>query len=318
VKLEKISLLRFDTQYLAHPAELVDEGKVIQKKLEALGIKVLNPFDRQEDNPLEWWETPHSPEDAERVVERDLAWIRKSDAVFAYAPDTLKLCGTAMEIFYGAKMLGKPVFIYTSKKYRFHPWLMHFGQVFTDLPFALDVLKLRKKLEGYAFRIALGGKMGTGKSSMSDFMAKCFQFKRYSFASKLKQIARDLFDMEIKDRTLLQLLGTKVREMEQDAWANYVIKKINAEAPLRAVIDDMRYLNEASILHDNGFILLKLYSPVVARAKRGVAGFSAETAVHPSEVEIDAIDTDYNIDTSCDLDTCYRKVMEVLVEVAEK
>lgn len=318
MKLDRISLVRFDTQYLAHPAELIEDGKNIQKKLEALDIKVINPFDRQEDNPLEWWETPHSPEDAERVVERDLTWIRQSDAIFAYAPDTLKLCGTAMEIFYAAKMLGKPVFIYTSPKYRFHPWLMHFGQVFTNLDFAFDVLKLRKKLEGYAFRIAVGGKMGTGKSSVADFLVKCFQFKRYSFAFKLKQIARDLFDMEIKDRSLLQMLGTKVRELEQDAWANYVIKKINAEAPLRAVIDDMRYLNEASILHDNDFVLLKLYSPAVARAKRGVAGFSAETAKHPSELEIDAIDADYSIDTSCELDVAYRKTMEVLAEVAEK
>ena len=284
--------------------------------LEALDIKVINPFERQEDDPVEWWQTPHSPEDAERVVERDLAWIKQSDAIFAYAPDPLELCGTAMEIFYASKMLEKPVFIYTSPKYRFHPWLMHFGQVFTDLSFALEVLKLRKKLEGYAFRIALGGKMGTGKSSIRDFLVKCFQFKGYSFAEKLKEIAQDLFNMEVKNRSLLQMLGSRVREMEMDAWANYVLKQINAEVPLRAVIDDMRYLNEADLLKDNGFTLIKLYTPATIRAKRGVAGFSAETAKHPSEVEIDAIDVDYSIDTSCDLDTSYRKIMEVLAEIA--
>jgi len=64
-----------------------------------------------------------------------------------------------MEIFYAAKLLEKPVFIYTSKKFRFHPWLMYFGQVFTDANFMLEVLKLRQQWEGQAFRIAIGGKM---------------------------------------------------------------------------------------------------------------------------------------------------------------
>ena len=318
MKLEKISLLRFDTEYLAHPTDLIDEGKEVQKKLEALGIKVVNPFERQQDSPQEWWQTPHSPEDAKRVVERDLAWIRSCDGLFAYNPDTLKLCGTAMEIFYASKLLGKPEFIFTSKKYRFHPWLMYFGQIFTDMDLALDVLKLRKKIEGYAFRMALAGKMGSGKSTVSDFLIKSFQFKQYSFASKLKEIATDLFNMEVKDRVLLQMLGTRVREIEQDAWVNYVLKQLNAEAPLRAVIDDMRYLNESEILRENGFTLIKLEAPLSTRNKRGVEGLNEATAMHPSEVELDNINYDYVIDSSGTIEDSYKEIMKILEEVAEK
>jgi len=323
--LEQISLLRFDTQYLAHPAEFEKEGKQIQKALETLGIKVINPFKEEREEfkktddwkPEHWWMESHSPEEAKHIVERDLAWIRKSDAIFAFLPEPSGY-GTTMEIFYAAKLLEKPVFIYTSKKYRFHPWLMYFGQVFTDIEFALEVLKLRKKVEGYAFRIALGGKMGSGKSSDADFLAKSFQFKQYGFSTKLKEIASDLFDMEVKDRVLLQMLGTRVREIETDAWANYVMKQINAEAPLRIVIDDLRYINESEILRENGFTLIKLDAPVSVRKKRGIVGFNEETATHPSEVELDAIDFDYTIDSSCTVDESYKKIMEILAEVAEK
>ena len=316
-KLENLSLLRFSSTYLAHPASFIEEAKTLQARLEALGINVINPFERQKDDPHEWWATPHSPQDAKRVVERDLKWIRKSDALFAFIPEPQGF-GTMMELFYAAKLLEKPVFIYTTKKYRFHPWLMYYGQVFTDLNLALDVLRLRKQLEGYAFRIAIGGKMGTGKSSISDFLAKCFQFKQYSFAAKLKEIASDLFDMEVKDRVLLQMLGSEIRNMKRDAWANFIIKRINAEAPLRAVIDDMRYLNEADILKEHNFVLMKLYTPAFLVKKRHIRGFNQQTSAHPSEVEIDAIDIDYAIDTSGTLEQAYRKVMDVLAEVAEK
>jgi len=52
--------------------------------------------------------------------------------------------------------------------------------------------------------------------------------------------------------------------------------------------------------------------------KRHIRGFNQQTSAHPSEVEIDAIDIDYAIDTSGTLEQAYRKVMDVLAEVAEK
>ena len=269
---------------------------------------MINPFARQEDDPQKWWASPHSPEDAKRVVERDLAWIKESDAVFAYVPEA-KVCGTAMEIFAAAKLMEKPVFIYTTPQYRFHPWLMYFGQVFTDMEFMFEVLELRQNLKNYSFRIAITGRMGTGKSSVADFLVKSFGFRRYSFAAKLKEIASDLFGMSTKDRVLLQTLGTKIREMEQDSWANFVIRQIEVDAPLRAVIDDMRYVNEAKILKENRFVLVRLYGD---RKGRKIAGLSAETERHPSEMETDQIYADCSLDTSGSLESCYQKVLEYL------
>jgi len=309
---------------LAHPAHFEEEARLFQKELEELGMTILNPFGKErkidernpEWKPIDEWSRPQSPQEAEILVERDLMWIEQSDTLVSFVPEPRGF-GTMMEIFYAAKLLGKPVFIYTSKKYRFHPWLMYFGQVFTDRRFMLDVLRLRQKVEGIGFRIAIGGKMGTGKSSLADFLVKCFQFKKYSFAAKLKELATDLFNMEVKDRELLQILGTKVRELEKDAWVNFVIKQISAEKPLRAVIDDMRYLNEADILRKNDFTLVKLYTPESLVSKRGVAGFSPEAMQHPSEIEIDAIKPHYTIDTSGTLEHAYKTIIALLEREAE-
>lgn len=217
-----------------------------------------------------------------------------------------------MEIFYAAKLLEKPVFIYTSQKFRFHPWLMYFGQVFTDRSFMLDVLKRREEWKKVPFQFTIGGKMGTGKSSLADFLVKCFQFRKYSFAAKLKELAADLFDMQVKDRQLLQILGTKVREINKDVWCDYVLQQIIRENPLRAVIDDMRYLNEADLLLKNNFTLIKLYTPDSIIGKRNVVGYTPEMRQHSSEIEIDAIDPHYTIDTSGTLEQAYQAVVGIM------
>jgi len=316
-KLERISFIHFETQYLAHPVEEQIVGDKIQKRLEKLGINVINPFARSDDDPIEWRWTTHSIEDARRVVERDLGWIRESDAVFAYVPEA-KACGTMMEIFAASKLMDKPVFIFTHQQYRFHPWLMYFGQVFTDMEFMFEVLELRKQLENFGFRIAFTGRMGTGKSTLSDFLIKSFGFKHYNFAAKLKEIASDLLGMTAKDRILLQTLGTKVREVQQDAWANFVGRQIEAEAPLRATIDDARYLNEAAVLKENGFTLVRLTADVGARKSRRIIGFNPQTDTHPSETETDKIEVDYELDTSDSVDACYAKVIGLLKELSKK
>lgn len=314
-RLRKVGLLRFDTQYLAHPAKFEKEAKHIQKMLELIGVTVINPFqfERKELNvqadwkPEDWWKQPHPPDEAAHIVERDLELIRESDALFAFVPEPEGF-GTMMEIFYAAKVLEKPVFIYTSKAYHYHPWLTYYGQVFTDFNFMMYTLKLRNKLEGRKFRIALGGKMGVGKSTMADFLVKVFQFKRYSFAAKLKEIAKDLFAMDKKNREFLQYLGTDVlRKVKDSVWIDYVMRQVEFEKPERAVIDDMRFLNEAEAAKQHGFTTVKLEAET---GSRNVAGLSADK--HQSEVEAGELQCDYTINTDCTIDEMYMKIMDVL------
>jgi len=319
LKLRKVSLYRFDTQYLAHPAEYEKEGKCVQELLETFGITVINPFavERKElemsDDwkPADWWLACHPPDEAAHIVERDLELIRESDALFAFIPEP-KGFGTMMEIFYCGKVLEKPVFIYTSKAYRWHPWLTYYGQAFTDLNFMIYTLKLRNELEGKKFRIALGGQMGAGKTTCAEFLVKVFQFKRYSFAAKLKEIARDLFAMDKKNRAFLQYLGTDVlRRVKDTVWIDYLMRQIEFEKPDRAVIDDLRFINEAEAVKQHEFRTVKLECENIH--SRNVVGLNR--GQHKSEVEAGKLQGDFAVNTDCSVDKMYKKIMGVLKKI---
>ena len=62
--------------------------------------------------------------------------------------------------------------------------------------------------------------------------------------------------MKNKNRKLLQEIGTNMRQIDPDVWANYIIKKCNYYEYV--VIDDLRYKNEYDILKKNGFKIIKL------------------------------------------------------------
>ena len=106
-------------------------------------------------------------------------------------------------------------------------------------------------------KIAIIGKICSGKTTTADILIGLNNdFQKLSFAGKVKSIAVDLFDMEKKDRKLLQQIGTYMREIDPDVWANYVVKQ--SKKYNYVVIDDLRYKNEYDLLKKNGFKIIKL------------------------------------------------------------
>ena len=101
-------------------------------------------------------------------------------------------------------------------------------------------------------KIAITGKMCSGKSSLANILLESdSRFKIYSFGQKVKDVAKDLFDMQEKDRTLLTSIGTKMREINSDVWINYVLKQCKDQT--HCIIDDLRYQNEYEALVKSGF-----------------------------------------------------------------
>jgi len=147
-------------------------------------------------------------------------------------------------------------------------------------------------------RIALTGKMGSGKSTAAQFLQD-YGFKCFSFAAKLKDLAKELFGMEDKDRKLLQDLGSAMREIQKDVWAIYLVKEIEVYCAIgkcRVVVDDLRYLNEAEILRRHGFVLVRLICLDDENRIRWLKdkGTLAGTD-HASETEQDQIEVDFEI-----------------------
>lgn len=110
-------------------------------------------------------------------------------------------------------------------------------------------------------KIAIVGKMCSGKSYLSDFIVEYYytkknlNIKKVAFADKVYELARDLFNMKEKDRKLLQSIGTKMREIDCDVWINYLLKTHKNE---NIIVEDGRYENEIKALHKNGFYIIKL------------------------------------------------------------
>ena len=103
--------------------------------------------------------------------------------------------------------------------------------------------------------IGIAGKMGAGK----DYLAKEFnthaEFKVLHFADGVYDIARKIFNMDLKDRILLQQIGTKMREIDSKVWIKNTMRE--AEKYTSVVIADVRYEGEVkAILEAGGKIIL--------------------------------------------------------------
>ena len=106
-------------------------------------------------------------------------------------------------------------------------------------------------------KFAIHGPMCSGKTTISEIIKGYdSEYKTYSFGGKVKDIARDLFKMEGKDRSLLISVASKMREIDPDVWAKYVLSDIERENKHKCIIDDLRFQNEADYLKDWTFISL--------------------------------------------------------------
>ena len=108
-------------------------------------------------------------------------------------------------------------------------------------------------------KIGICGKMCSGKSTLANQIIDHYSHSNItvikdSFASKIYELAYDIFKMETKDRQLLQQIGTKFREIDDKVWINYIINKHIDNV----IIDDVRYQNEIKALRENGYFLIKL------------------------------------------------------------
>ena len=60
-------------------------------------------------------------------------------------------------------------------------------------------------------------------------------------------------------REFLQLFGTEIcRKIHNDVWAERLVKDIEAESPLLAVVDDVRFENEAELIKSAGGKVIRL------------------------------------------------------------
>jgi len=127
-------------------------------------------------------------------------------------------------------------------------------------------------------KIAISGKMGSGKTYLADEICKRFSFKRASFAGKLKSLAKELFNMNYKDRGLLIDFATKMREIDENVWIRAMFKSIeNSE---NVVVDDLRLKNEYDTLMLDGWFICKININENERINRLISKYGKKSKEH--------------------------------------
>lgn len=164
------------------------------------------------------------------------------------------------------------------------------------------------------------GKAGSGKSTAAEFLEGA-GYTRLSFAQPLKDIAAQIWGEDArKDRTKLIGLGSAVRRIDPDAWANLLLRSISPppgiEYPdLGIVIDDCRFENEYWALKAEGFKFIRIIADEDVRLRRLQANgkpITVEQMQSASECELDHVVPDYNIQNNGDYDTFLAAVAGVV------
>ena len=173
------------------------------------------------------------------------------------------------------------------------------------------------------YKIGIIGKLCSGKTTVAKsikFNLNKLDFKICSFGLKVKEIACELFNMDMnnKNRLIMQSVGTKMREIDENVWVNYII---NSNKDKNIIVDDVRYLNEFSELKKNNTIFIKLELSKEEQLKRLKKYYPDnwekhyENTNHQSETEHEKIN---NIDIHIKINVDKLTETEVCKEVLDK
>lgn len=138
------------------------------------------------------------------------------------------------------------------------------------------------------------------------------QVKFINVISETKKIPHE----EPKPRKRLQYLGTEGgREQIRDTiWIDILLGRVLAEPDQKFVVDDVRFKNELSYLHDAGFYTIKLEVDQQTQRDRifNLYGeFDEAIFTHGSEIEIKDLEGDSYLDATLPMDTMFEELLGI-------
>jgi dephospho-CoA kinase len=172
--------------------------------------------------------------------------------------------------------------------------------------------------------IGLIGRIGSGKTAVSEYLQENYGAKEHRFS----QILMDILDrLNLPhERANLQKLGKSLRaELGEEVIVNAFKHDLEKDTSEILIVDGIRYENEVNMLKEKNGILIFVtassevrYERAVARGEKGEATTTFEQFLESEKAEtekhIEAIkeSADYIIDNSGTLDELYKKVDEII------
>lgn len=151
-------------------------------------------------------------------------------------------------------------------------------------------------------RIAIAGKMRSGKDTLAKHFIDDLNFKKLAFGEGIEKVGHDFFPNIMakgKNRKFYQHVGQSFREIDPRVWINYLDKRLqdlHSKGIENFIVTDVRQVNEYHYLKEQGFVMLKVEAEEEVRRERiEKAGdiFSPEQFYHETEKQVDSIPADY-------------------------
>jgi hypothetical protein len=191
------------------------------------------------------------------------------------------------------------------------------------------------------------GKIGSGKTTVSDYLAEEYEFDQYSFADPIKHMAKafgfkhhEVFGTQeqkleinehwgVSGRHFLQKLGTDIfRDIVPNIIPNlnlgksgspwirsFEINMLENGGKSNVVIGDVRFIDEAKSIQDMGGHIIKIEQLKKETMEPVVPNLTCIHNKHTSETEMDGIHYDFVIYNTGTLDELYDKIDNILCSV---
>lgn len=176
-------------------------------------------------------------------------------------------------------------------------------------------------------KIALFGKMRSGKDTVGAFLIEQMGFTRYAFGDEIGRVIDEYFPEAReggKPRKHYQEIGQSFRKLNECVWINKVLQRIKYDEfetvevmkqPFHAVICDGRQKNEEIKMREAGFIIVKVECDEEKRIERIKASgdnFNPEQLNHETELQVDLIEPDVVITNNGTLEELYIQVIKLI------
>lgn len=149
-----------------------------------------------------------------------------------------------------------------------------------------------------AQRIALAGKMGSGKTELAGYLNRVHGYRLLSTSQLCRQISRLMFADET--RAHLNQLGDTLRRIDENIWVQALLLGAPEQEPV--VLDSVRYASEASFLRSRGFQIWRVTVSEPLRQKRLLTrperASDTDEARHASEIDLDHYAYDFVFDST--------------------
>ena len=159
-------------------------------------------------------------------------------------------------------------------------------------------------------RIALTGKMRSGKDTVCELLNEIDSFRRIAFGDKIRGVCEELYPELVstpeKPRFLYQGIGQDLRKYDKGVWLKYLLRQVEAmPTETNIVVTDMRQPNEYEALRAEGFTIVRVEADLETRILRMIAaGDNTKVAdlYHETELMVEEFRVQYEIPNNSTLD----------------